>query len=368
MEYSYVPNNMIKLSENMNFYERTMNTLVSQFENVYMEFVHYERQVINIFCFYWMKRSLFIILFRTFSHLQRKIFAAQFSHVGKTFDEQMKDISLVFINHHFSTSSIRPLVANMIEIGGIHVQPAKPLPDDIQKFLDSADEGVILFTMGSILQGVDWPVEKRNAFVRAFGKLKQKVLWKYENETLPNNPGNIMIKSWIPQRDILAHPNVKLFITHGGLLGTTEAVVEGVPMLGIPIYSDQKMNILQIEAKGFGILLEFSKIDQKLIEQSLDKILNEPSYQINAKLNSNRFNDRINSPEETTVFWVEYVVRHRGAPHMKSPAHNLTYFQRNLIDVYSSLAIIFIAILSANVYIMRKIFCKSKTGKKLKQN
>lgn len=64
-----------------------------------------------------------------------------------------------------------------------------------------------------------WPVDKREAFVKAFGKLKQKVLWKYENETLPGNPGNIKISSWIPQRDILAHPNVKLFITHGGILG-----------------------------------------------------------------------------------------------------------------------------------------------------
>ena len=64
-----------------------------------------------------------------------------------------------------------------------------------------------------------WPVEKREAFVKAFGKLKQRVLWKYENETLPNNPGNIKISPWIPQRDILAHPNVKIFITHGGILG-----------------------------------------------------------------------------------------------------------------------------------------------------
>ena len=67
--------------------------------------------------------------------------------------------------------------------------------------------------------GKMWPEDKRNAFTKAFGKLKQKVLWKYENETLPDNPGNIKIGSWFPQRDILAHPNVKLFMTHGGLLG-----------------------------------------------------------------------------------------------------------------------------------------------------
>lgn len=45
MEYSYVAHNFIKMSENMNFYERTLNTLSSQYENIFMEMVHYEKQV-----------------------------------------------------------------------------------------------------------------------------------------------------------------------------------------------------------------------------------------------------------------------------------------------------------------------------------
>lgn len=244
------------------------------------------------------------------------------------------------------------------------MQPAKPLPDDIQEFLDSAEHGVILFTMGSIIQGVDWPVEKREAFVRAFGKLKQKVLWKYENDTLPNNPGNVMIKSWIPQRDILAHPNVKVFITHGGLLGATEALIEGVPILGIPIYADQKMNVMKSEKRGFGILMEFNEINQELLEWNLNRILHEPSYRRNAKINANRFNDRIKSPEETTVYWVEYVIRHRGAPHMKSPAHNLSFIQRNLIDVYCSFALILIMILAINIWLVRRFITSLSSGDK----
>lgn len=45
MENSYVAHNFIKFSNNMNFYERTLNTLTSQYENIFMEMVHYERQV-----------------------------------------------------------------------------------------------------------------------------------------------------------------------------------------------------------------------------------------------------------------------------------------------------------------------------------
>lgn len=57
--------------------------------------------------------------------------------------------------------------------------------------------------MGSFIQSTDWPEEKREAFVKAFARLDQRVIWKYENETLPNKPDNVMIGKWMPQRDIL---------------------------------------------------------------------------------------------------------------------------------------------------------------------
>lgn len=47
------------------------------------------------------------------------------------------------------------------------------------------------------------PEEKREAILQAVGKLKQRILWKWENETLPNQPPNVFIRKWMPQRDIL---------------------------------------------------------------------------------------------------------------------------------------------------------------------
>ena len=39
-----------------------------------------------------------------------------------------------------------------------------------------------------------------------------------------------------------AHPNVKVFISHCGMLGTQEALYAGTPMLGLPIFGDQPKN------------------------------------------------------------------------------------------------------------------------------
>lgn len=174
---------------------------------------------------------------------QRKLYKKYFPNARKTLDEIIAKPSIVFMNSHFSTSAPRPYLPNMIEVGGIQIKPVKPLPKDIQEFLDSATDGAIVFSMGSVIKDSEWPEEKRKILLKVFGKIKRKILWKYENDTLPNKPDNIMISQWLPQRDVLAHPNVKLFMGHGGYLGSTEAFYEGIPILGIPIFGDQMVRI-----------------------------------------------------------------------------------------------------------------------------
>lgn len=90
------------------------------------------------------------------------------------------------------------------------------------------------------------PTEKLHAFIEAFRGLKQKVLWKYEDESIPNLPSNVMIRKWLPQNDVLAHKNIVLFIAHGGVFGKQEAIYHGVPMLFIPFYADQVSKISSI--------------------------------------------------------------------------------------------------------------------------
>ena len=68
--------------------------------------------------------------------------------------------------------------------------------------------------------------EKKKHIISSLTKLKQKVIWKWDEE-LDVDEKRIMVRKWLPQDDILAHPNVKLFVTHGGLLSCTEAIMRG---------------------------------------------------------------------------------------------------------------------------------------------
>lgn len=112
----------------------------------------------------------------------------------------------------------------------------------MKEFLDNASEGVLLFSWGSIIQISTMPEEKIQAFFKALGSIKQKVLLKWESShVIANKPANVFLSKWFQQQDILCHPNVKAFFTHGGLMGSTEAIHCGTPVIVTPFYGDQVM-------------------------------------------------------------------------------------------------------------------------------
>ena len=77
------------------------------------------------------------------------------------------------------------------------------LRQDLQKYLDEAPDGVIYFSMGSDLSSTSMAESKRNAFLGAFSKLTQHVLWKWESDTLPGQPSNVKLGKRLPQSDNL---------------------------------------------------------------------------------------------------------------------------------------------------------------------
>ncbi|KAJ3642467.1 hypothetical protein Zmor_025253 [Zophobas morio] len=262
--------------------------------------------------------------------------------------------SVILINSHVSVNEAVPMVPNAIEIGGFHIEDPKPLPNDLQKFLDDSLNGVIIFSMGSIIRSVNFPEEKRKACVNTFAKLKLNVLWKFE-ENIAGLPPNVKIMDWIPVSDVLAHPNVEAFITHGGLLSTMEGVYHGVPLVGIPITVDQKMNIALAASNEYGIEVFYKELTEQTLSQALDEVLNNPKYKQNIQRRSKIIRDRPMKPIDEALYWIEYVIRHQGAPHLRYPGINLNWFQRNLIDVAAFVAFVALVPIFAAILILKRL-------------
>jgi glucuronosyltransferase len=73
----------------------------------------------------------------------------------------------------------------------------------------------------------------------------------------------------------LGHPSVKLFISHGGLLGGQEAVYCGIPRIGIPLFADQNKNILLAEEMGIAVKVSYNDISKETILSAVGRILKD---------------------------------------------------------------------------------------------
>ncbi|KDR22771.1 UDP-glucuronosyltransferase 2C1, partial [Zootermopsis nevadensis] len=343
--YSYVPDPFQNFSDQMDFWERILNTLGNTFQKV--------------------SRLLYYL------PKQQAVLEKYFSNYAPlpSISDLDSSTSLILVNHHFSISYPRPLMPNIVQVGGMHVKPAKKLPDDLQKFIDESPEGVIYFSMGSSFYSSEMPEIKIKAFAEAFSELKQRILWKWETDSLPGKPQNVKIGKWFPQVDILAHPNVRLFITHGGLLSTQETIYCGVPVLGIPLMADQHLNMARTVSAGYGIQFDFANITKESLKWALKEILDNSRYRENAQRLSRIYRDQPLTPLDQAVFWTEYVIRHKGAPHMRSAALDLTWYQYFLLDVIAVLALV-VGIFAFVIFlvfrmVLRKLFGRKKSMKKV---
>ncbi|CAB3233307.1 unnamed protein product [Arctia plantaginis] len=221
-----------------------------------------------------------------------------------SFQDIRFNVSLVLGYSHVSMGEAVSLPQSYKNVAGYHIdEDIKPMPKDLKEIMDNAKDGVIYFSMGSNLRSKDWPEETKQKLLLMLGGLKQIVLWKIEEE-LPNVPKNVYISNWFPQSSILSHPNCIIFLTHGGLLSITESFHFGVPIIGIPAFADQFVNIKRVVKKGFGIKVDLTYNLVEDLKVAVEKITSNPSYRLKAKESSIIFHDRPAKPIEEMSFWM----------------------------------------------------------------
>lgn len=258
----------------------------------------------------------------------------------------LRNVSMVFLNTHSNFDFAKPLATNFKEIGGIHLKPPKPLPSDLQEFIDNSEHGVIYFSLGSVVRMEDLPISIQHGLKDGFRELPQKVLWKLESDRpIIDLPKNVITRKWFPQYDIIRHPNVKLFITHGGNSGVIEATSAGIPVLGFPIFFDQPRNLELFQHWGSGLFVDHNNFTKEDFVYKIKRILSDQRFKKNAVDLSHRFHDRPLNPKDTVAYWIEYVLRHNGAHHLKSQAVDTKWYQYFSLDLLVITFVIITALL-----------------------
>ncbi|XP_075461600.1 UDP-glucuronosyltransferase 2A1-like isoform X4 [Ascaphus truei] len=283
-----------------------------------------------------------------------------------TFCETMGKAEIWLIRTYWDFEYPRPILPNFEFVGGLHCKPAKPLPEEMEKFVQSSDHhGIVVLSLGSLIKNLS--EERSNIIAAALSQLPQKVIWGYSGKKPDAVGANTRIYDWIPQNDLLGHPKTRAFITHGGTNGIYEAIYHGIPMVGIPLFADQPDNMVHMKTKGMAEVLDFNKMETQDLVDAVNIIINNPSYKENAMRLSRIHHDQPIKPLDRAVFWIEFVMRHKGAKHLRPAAHELTWYQYHCLDVIGFL----FACLLTVIYIafkLCKLCCRKccRTSKKQK--
>merc|ERR1712127_900792 len=92
---------------------------------------------------------------------------------------------------------------------------------------------------------------------------------------MPGLPDYILLSPWVPQQDLLGHPNLKVFVTHGGLGSLVEAIYHKAVIVGLPLSNDQKPNLLRAERHGYAVLLNWEEITAEELVGSIRKAIED---------------------------------------------------------------------------------------------
>lgn len=267
----------------------------------------------------------------------QKEIAALFPRLPPLLDLE-RNQSLALVNSHFSLGSSLPLLPSQVEVGGIHCRPGQPLDEDLESWISGAGEaGVIYLSLGSVGRATSLPSKYRQVLTRALGKLEQRVVWKYKGEVEEDLPDNVLVREWVPQQDILAHPHVRAFANLGDFLSLQEAVCHSKPVLALPISTQQTKGAAVVRNTGLGLSLAWEELTEDLLVRTLREVVENPRYQKTASETASALHDRLHTPLDLAVFWTEYVVRQEGAPRLRSPAAALSWVEFLMLDVLAAL-------------------------------
>lgn len=202
---------------------------------------------------------------------------------GSTLNDIRQDVVMVLQNSHFLFGRPRPMPPNLIQIGGIHIEAnneTKTLKPELRQFLDGATKGVIYISLGAY---ASQDSEDRRTVFSAFydhAKVRLLIISPTEVKVPSHRPSDVLVLPNCPQEAVLAHPNVKMFMTHGGLLSIYEAVYYAKPIIGLVYMFDQMLNTQIVVDREIGFRFTFEGIKVETVMSAVQQIFTDPRFDL----------------------------------------------------------------------------------------
>ena len=332
---SHIPSPLVSFSDKMDFRERTINFLLYS-----------------------------VLAFLDFGGLEEsRNFVPEREDVS--YNDLILNASLCLQLRENVIDFIRPEMPDVIPVANMMARKAKPLPAELQSYMNNSVKGVILVSFGTVV--TELPLDVLQKLFQAFGTSGYDVIFKYPNpKDLLDVPSNVKVMSWVPQNDLLGHPKMKLFITHCGLNSIIETFYHGVPVIGFPHAIDQFNNAALAKSKGIGEVMALHDFTSDQLKKSINDVISGPTYSSASKKRSMIYKDILEHAPRDPVYWIEHVIKF-GDRHLRSHATEMPMYQYLMIDVIAFLILTAVVFITAVFYTCRCVIistcCRKQKAK-----
>ncbi|GMS85049.1 hypothetical protein PENTCL1PPCAC_7224, partial [Pristionchus entomophagus] len=298
-----------------------VHSMVDRAWNIYAS-MHYR------FCFWWIRRGI--------NNVMREHFGADYPSV----DEQSANVAYVSTNNEPLLDFAAPTMARVIDIPGIGAKTPKPLDKYWAEVLTRRDK-TILLSFGSIAKSVQLYPEMKSAILKSISRFPDiTFIWKYEEpedyfcKEHASKLANLVITKWMPQLEILAHPRLATFITHGGSGSTQETALRGVPGIFIPIFGDQMKNAGMMEYNGFGKVYDKNDLSNAdKLTAVIKEVLENKKYRENAQRISKMLAKKPFSSKDQLIKYVEFAAEFGASAALRPQSVDMSFIAYHNLDI-----------------------------------
>ncbi|EDZ50269.1 glycosyl transferase [Bacillus thuringiensis] len=188
------------------------------------------------------------------------------------------DITIVYTSKEYQPRSevfdesykfVGPSIATRKEVGSFPTEDLK-------------NEKVIFISMGTVFNEQPALYEKCfEAFKDVDATVVLVVGKKINISQFENIPKNFKLYNYVPQLEVLQHADV--FVTHGGMNSSSEALYYGVPLVVIPVTGDQPFVAKRLTEVGAGIRLNRNELTSELLRETVKKVMDDVTFKENSR-------------------------------------------------------------------------------------
>ncbi|AJS60876.1 macrolide family glycosyltransferase [Paenibacillus sp. IHBB 10380] len=185
-------------------------------------------------------------------------------------------LKLVYTSRYFQPLAER--LDDSFIFSGPSIVPRNDAPTFSYERLHTSYKQTVYISMGTILNR---DIDFYKLCFTAFHDLPVQFILSSGKQTnieplVDYIPDNFIVRPYLPQLEVLQH--VDAFLTHAGMNSTSEALYYNVPLVMLPLTSDQPLVARRVQELGAGVIVDKDNLTPEALRTALLEVLNNASY------------------------------------------------------------------------------------------